>query len=422
MNAAQWAEGTTRIAYFDPFAGASGDMILGALLDAGLPLEVLTAALRSLPLPDWQIGVEPVYRGALGATLARVTSHEADPPHRSLAEVLEIIDAALLPGNAAEQARAIFTRLAECEARVHRTGIENVHFHEVGAADAILDICGAATALALLGIEASYCGPLPLGAGTVATAHGPLPLPAPATLELLARAGAPTVPHDGHTELLTPTGAAILTTIARFERPPMRLGAIGYGAGSRTRPEPNALRVLVGELTADPAGEGGTEESLVMLECNLDDMNPQLYGHLFELLFEHGALDVTCAPVLMKKGRPGQLLGVLCRPASWPTLTALLLSETTTLGVRRHAVQRHAAQRAMRQVQTEFGPIPVKLRIVDGRVTGATPEYEACRAVARGRGVALVTVVAAAQAEASPLVGTSVQEPVAAWSTPSNDR
>ena len=400
-----------RIAYVEPISGASGDMILGALLDAGLSLNALIAALRTLPLPDWELQAEPVQRGSIGCTLARVTSAEHDPPHRHLAEVLRIIDAGDLPGAAATHARDIFTRLAEAEAHVHRASVESVHFHEVGAADAILDICGAATGLALLGIGQVYCGALPLGSGAIESAHGIIPLPAPATLELLARAAAPTVPHPAAKELVTPTGAAILTTLARFERPPMTPQTVGYGAGGRTTPEPNCLRLTIGERAAtvvepERIGNDGVEESLTMLECNIDDMNPQWYAHLFERLLEAGALDVTCAAVLMKKGRPGQLLGVLCRPETAADLTALLLRETTTLGVRRHGVQRDAAKRAFATVETPYGPIAVKLRVVDGLVTGATPEYEDCHAAAHRHGASLASVSAAAQAGAYPLLGT----------------
>ena len=441
-----------RIAFFDPFSGASGDMILGAMLDAGLPLEALLAALRTLPLPDWTIQASVVRRGALSATLAHVVSSEQDPPHRHLADVLRIIDAATLPGDAASQARTIFTRLAEAEAHVHRESLESVHFHEVGAADAILDICGAVTGLKLLGIEQVYCGPLPTNSGRVETAHGTLPLPAPATLELLARAGAPTVPHPATKELLTPTGAAVLSTLATFARPAIRLRAIGYGAGSRTEPIPNVLRLMLGDALEHPAAGGratgpalaedsrtaatdeamfvrlregtgheeavpvtgravaddersGSDDSLMVLESNLDDMNPQWFGHLFELLLARGALDVTSSPVLMKKGRPGQLLSVLCHPEAVPALTALLLAETTTLGVRRYAVRRQAAGRAMVEVGTPYGPIPVKLRVVDGLVTGATPEYDACYAAAHALDVPLPLVSAAAQAGAQRFLG-----------------
>ncbi len=203
------------IAYIEPISGASGDMLLGALLDAGLTIEALSDALHTLPLPHWQLERQAVHRGAIGATHARVVSEERDPPTRHLADVLRIIDGGNLPGGAATQARAIFTRLAECEAHVHRTSVEDIHFHEVGAVDAIVDICGVTTGLALLDVDTVSCAPLPLnGGGWVESAHGRLPLPAPATLELLARAGAPTVAHPAQVELLTPTGAAILTVLA----------------------------------------------------------------------------------------------------------------------------------------------------------------------------------------------------------------
>lgn len=399
-----------RIAYFDPFSGSSGDMILGALVAAGLPLDALEVALRTLPLPAWTMRAEPVQRGAIAATRVHVESSEQDPPHRHLVGVLRIIEAGSLPGDAAGQARAIFTRLAEAEARVHGTTVDTIHFHEVGAADAILDICGAAAGLALLGIRDVYCGPLPLGDGYVQSAHGTLPLPAPATIELLARAGAPTVPHPARLELVTPTGAAILTTLARFERPAMRIDAVGYGAGGRTAPEPNALRLMLGRpLSVSHDGEAG-DETLMMLESNLDDMNPQWMGHLFELLLARGALDITCAPVLMKKGRPGQVVSVLCRPEAVGALTDLLLHETTTLGVRRYEVRRTVAARRMQYVDTAFGPLPVKVRILAGRITGVTPEYEACRLAARAHHVPLAVVMSAAQAAAHPLLGRAAAE------------
>lgn len=398
------------IAYVEPFSGASGDMLLGALLDAGAPLAALTGALCTLPLLDWRLEAEPVIRGALGATQARVMSEERDPPRRNLGEVLRIIDGGTLPGAAARQARAIFTRLAESEARVHRTSIEAVHFHEVGAADAIVDICGVTTGLALLGVEALYCGPLPLSqGGWVSSAHGPLPLPAPATMELLAGAGAPIVPHPAAVELLTPTGAAILTTLARFERPPMQIRACGYGAGSRHEPKPNLLRLTLGEPIPGLNPGDETVESLTLLACNLDDMNPQWYGHLFELLLERGALDVTAVPALMKKGRPGQVLSVLCRQTDEAPLTDLLLRETTTLGVRRHLVGRRAAARAITTVETAYGPVPVKLRLAGGRITQAMPEYEDCRRVAAAKGASLADVTLAAQAAAYALLHTAFE-------------
>ena len=224
---------------------------------------------------------------------------------------------------------------------------------------------------------------------------------------MLARVGAPTVPHSARSELVTPTGAAILGTLCRFERPPMRLRTVGYGAGSRTMPAPNVLRLLLGLPIGDQAGAAGAE-TLVMLECNIDDMNPQWYGYLFERLLEQGALDVTCTPVLMKKGRPGTVLSVLCRPETVGDLRPILFSETTTLGVREYPVLRHAAERAIHWVETSYGRIPVKVRSAAGRVTGATPEYEACRAAARAFNAPLPIVTAAAHAAAYALLGLAI--------------
>jgi uncharacterized protein (TIGR00299 family) protein len=348
-----------------------------------------------------------------------VQSAEQEPPQRHLADVLRIIDGGALPGEAAGRARAIFRRLAEAEATVHGTSVEAIHFHEVGAADAILDICGAATGLALLDVAGVFCGPLPLGSGHAQSAHGTLPLPAPATLALLAAARAPTVPHAAQLELVTPTGAAILSTLAHFEQPPLQLEAVGYGAGSRAVPEPNVLRVLLGRPPTSATGDAreeqtpavlGGEQTLAVLESNIDDMNPQWMGNLFDLLLARGALDVTCAPVLMKKGRPGQVVSVLCNPELVGALSDLLLRESTTLGVRRYEVRRVAAGRRVLRVETAFGPLPVKLRIVAGRVDGATPEYEACRLAARAHNAPLPMVMAAVQAAAHPLLGCAETE------------
>jgi uncharacterized protein (DUF111 family) len=220
------------------------------------------------------------------------------------------------------------------------------------------------------------------------------------------------VPHPAQVELVTPTGAAILTTLAQFERPSMRPHAVGYGAGSRTEPEPNALRLTLGTPTDVAASAGSSEETLALLACNLDDMNPQWFGHVFELLLARGALDVTCVPALMKKGRPGQVLQVLCREADTVALTNLLLRETTTLGVRRHSVQRRAAARSFRQVATPYGDVPVKLRLAGNRVTQATPEYDVCRELALAAGVSLAAVTLAAQSAAYPLIGTTLDAEV----------
>jgi uncharacterized protein (TIGR00299 family) protein len=398
----------TRLVFFDPIAGASGNMILGALLDAGLEKELLEHSLQKLLPGRWRLLAEDVRRGSLGATLVRVEVLEETPPHRHLPDILQIIEEAELPGGAAAQARAIFQRLAMSEARVHRMPIEDVHFHEVGAVDAIVDICAAAVSLDLLGVDRIYSGPLPMSSGTVSSAHGLLPLPAPATLNLLASAHAPTVPHNALVELVTPTGAAILTTLATFERPAMQIQAVGYGAGSRTVPEPNVLRVVLG---ATPGATPDLEErTLAVLECGIDDMNPQWYGHLFDRLLAEGALDVTTTAVLMKKGRPGQIVSVLCEPDHTDRLADVLLTETSTLGLRIHTVRRLAAARQTVPVETPFGPIAVKLRSGRGVITGATPEYEDCRHAALLHGVPLPVVENAARAAGASFVGRPADE------------
>ena len=389
------------VAYVDCPSGASGDMILGALLDAGLPLDELQEALRALPLAGYTITAERVRRGALAATQARVRTTGEQQPARHLSDVLAIVQAAGLPAPVRERATRVFNRLAEAEARVHGITPEQVHFHEVGAVDAIVDVVGACLGLHLLGVREVYASPLPLGRGRVRSAHGTLPLPAPAVLELLALAGAPTVPHAASVELVTPTGAAILTTLARFEQPPLRLSRIGYGAGTREEPAPNVLRLWLGQRDETAP----REERLLVLEANIDDMPAELFGHAMERLLEAGALDAWCTPLTMKKSRPGTLLSALCRPDERAALLDVVLRETSTFGVRVREITRYAAARELRRVETPFGPVSVKLKLLDGAPAGAAPEYEDCRRLAAERGVPLAQVYAAALAAATPLLG-----------------
>ena len=416
----------TTIAYLDCPSGVSGDMLLGALLDAGVTLDDLRALLGGLPLEGYTLEAAPVVRGALGATHARVVPTHEEHAHRRLSDVLAIIERGELPERVKRNAGAVFRRLAAAEGRVHRVGIDEVHFHEVGAVDAIVDVVGVCAGLYLLGVEELYCSPLPLGRGQATMAHGTLPLPAPAVLEMLAASGAPTVPHAATTELVTPTGAALVTTLARFAQPPLRLARAGYGAGTRTEPTPNLLRLWLGErienpdlpgapgrmqyaptpdrraaLTGSPGGEDVTVEQLLVLEANIDDMPGELFGHAMERLLAAGALDAWCAPLTMKKARPGALLGALCRPADRAALVGVFLRETSTFGVRERAVTRYAAAREARTVDTPYGSVRVKLKLLDGVVAGASPEYEDCRRLAAERGVPLPRVYAAAVAAAS---------------------
>lgn len=387
-----------RCGYFDCFGGVAGDMVLAALVDAGLPVDVLRDLVVRLKLPEVTVAAERVRRGALAATL--VTVHigpAARRGHRHLPDILGIIAGAGLSPPAADRAGRTFRRLAEAEAAVHGIPVEKVHFHEVGAADAIVDIVGACVGLETLGIDRLLCSPLPVGSGTVRCEHGVLPVPAPATLELLR--GVPLADCDAAGEMTTPTGAALMTTLAAEvgPLPAMRVDAIGYGAGTRDTPErPNVLRLIVGTLAA--AGQADTD-SVVVLEANLDDATGQTVAYAVARLLEAGALDAYSVPITMKKGRPGLLLTVLARPADAADLEAILFAETTTLGVRRYVCQRHCLAREHVTVTTAFGPIRVKIGRQRGRVVRAWPEYDDCAAAARAAGQSLWAVQEAALAE-----------------------
>ncbi|MCS6845275.1 MAG: nickel pincer cofactor biosynthesis protein LarC [Caldilineales bacterium] len=403
------------IAYLDLPSGLSGDMFLGCLVDAGWPLEALQATLSLLPLPtgSWSVRAETVHRGPLRATLVTVATAEAHH-HRGLAEIEALIETADLPPSVRAGAIGVFRRLAQAEARVHGVPVEQVHFHEVGALDAIVDIVGAMAGLHALGIEALYASAVPLGPGWVETAHGRLPLPAPATLELLAEVGAPTRPAPGPGELVTPTGAALLAQFARFGQPALRLQRIGYGAGQRDFPWPNVARLWLGEPADEPA-----PSPVVQIETNIDDMNPELYPAAVQRLLAAGALDAWLTPVQMKKGRPGVVLSVLAPADREADLAALILRETTTLGVRVHAVRRHEAGRELRTVETPYGRVRVKLKRLGEAVWGAAPEYEDCRQRAESHGVPVRLVYEAAQAAAHALCDHGLAEraggPAPSW-------
>jgi uncharacterized protein (TIGR00299 family) protein len=379
-----------RAIYFDCFAGASGDMLLGVLLDLGLPLGDLQDGLAALGLTGFTLRAERVRRGPIAATRALVEAAEG-PPDRNLATITALLRASALPPFVVARATSVFERLARAEAHVHGRPIEEIHFHEVGALDAIVDITGAVLGLHLLGIEAVYCSPLPAGAGTVRSSHGPLPVPAPATVQLIAERGAPLdpTPTGVRHEMVTPTGAAILTELAEFRQPPMRLSAVGYGAGGRDLPDfPNVLRAWLGDTDA-----GYPARALTLLETNLDDMNPEILPHVLERLLTSGARDTWLTPIQMKKGRPAVLLSVLSDPEREATLIDLLLTETTTLGVRSRTVARHEAPRASLPVDTPLGPANVKVRRdPTGRVTGLSPEHDDCRRLAAATGRPLTEV------------------------------
>jgi uncharacterized protein (TIGR00299 family) protein len=375
-----------KIAYADCFSGISGDMFLAALLDAGLPLETLQEGIAGLDLPKGvELRLAETHKGPLRAASLEVAVPRSRQ-ERGLADVLAIVSGSRLPERVKETAARVFTLLAEAEARVHGQPAEEVHFHEVGALDSIVDVVGAAIGLDALGIERLYASPLPYGSGTVESRHGPLPLPAPATLELLRQARVPLTPSPAQEELVTPTGAAILAALAVFERPDLTIDSIGLGAGKRDLPWPNVMRLLVGQTPADEAGE------MVQLETNIDDMNPQFYGHVMDGLFAAGARDVFLTPIQMKKNRPGTLLGVIALRRDEAALAELILRETTTLGVRVQPIRRHEAAREIRQVETVYGTLGVKMKVLGGEVIQSVPEYDDCVRLANERGVSLAEV------------------------------
>jgi len=384
-----------KLAYFDCFSGISGDMVLGALVDAGCPLERLRAELGGLGLGGWEISAEKVWKYGMAATYVRVRTDE-EQRHRSLSAILELLEKSALARPVKTKAAAIFRRLGEAEAKVHDVPVEKVHFHEVGAMDAIVDITGAAIGFEVLGIGRFACSPLNMGGGTIRVAHGILPVPAPATAELLR--GKPTYSSGVERELVTPTGAAIVATLCEEfgSLPRMSVTAIGYGAGTADLPgQPNVVRLMAGETAERGAVVGNAEEAMV-IEANLDDMNPQIYGYFLEKALAAGALDVFTTAVQMKKNRPGALLTMLCRPEHCDALVKLVFAETTTFGVRAHRVERRVLPREWVTVATEFGDVRVKVARANGRILRATPEYEDCRKLATERDVPLQRVMAEA--------------------------
>ncbi len=383
-------------------------MILGALVSAGVDARELVARLALLDVAGYEVTFETVDRSGISATKAKVlTAHEHK--HRHLSDILKIIGDSRLDEAVKTRASQIFTRLAEAEARVHNVALEKIHFHEVGALDAIVDVIGACIAFELLGIERFVSSPLHVGSGTVEMAHGRFPVPPPAVTELLR--GVPIYSTEIKGELLTPTGAAIISTVCETYGvlPSMRVENTGYGAGTREYEKfPNVLRVMVGEshsetgvkreeLNVEAHAEtqneiGQSREKLLMIETNLDDASPQVVGYLMEQAFERGALDCYLTPVQMKKNRPGVLISILCHPREREKMFALLFTETPTLGARVFEVERRSLPRKIVSVETEFGALDVKTAIMDGRVVNAKPEYEQCRAIAAAKHVPLRVV------------------------------
>jgi uncharacterized protein (TIGR00299 family) protein len=450
-----------RIAYLECFSGISGDMFLGALVDAGVPARLLEETVAALGVGA-KLEISRVVRSGISATkvdvwvggekdmpreeywakqdVARALSpakadhdhkhghghshehshhenteqsrakapapheHEHAHPHRGLTEIRQIISAAAISESAKETAIRAFESLGAAEAKIHSMPLESIHFHEVGAADAIVDIVCAAVGIEALGVDEIVCSRLNVGGGTVKCAHGTFPVPAPATVELLK--GVPVYSSGIQAELVTPTGAAIARTLAtRFSAfPEVKIEKSGYGAGSRDFPgHPNVLRVVIGEVL--PVLAGKTKfETLSVLEANLDDLNPQVFGYVMDRLLEEGALDVFGMPVQMKKNRPGTLLTVLCKPEDAEKLAQLIFSETTTLGVRRREESRQTLARRWESVRIEWGEVRIKIASMNGTITNYAPEYEDCRRIAAEHHVPLKTVM---QEAARAYIGAS---------------
>lgn len=371
-------------------------MILGALMDAGLAPEQLRQEIAKLHLTHYDLSVKRVMRNGIGGTQAVVSVDESHHSrhHRHLSHILEIIEKSDLDAAVKQKSREIFTRLADAEAKVHRTDIENIHFHEVGAMDAIIDVAGSVAGMSLLGIEKIYCSPLHVGTGTVTCAHGVLPVPAPATMELIK--GKPAYAAEVKGELLTPTGAAILTTLSSGfgPMPAMTAENIGYGAGSSEREIPNLLRVIIGDAS-ETTGEHETDQTAV-IETGIDDMNPQIYEYVMQQLPEMGALDVFLTPIQMKKNRPATLLTVICPPEDVEKISHFLMRETTTIGLRWRIDRRIKARRRLKKIQTEYGTVSIKTAEIGEEVVNIMPEYEDCKRIASEKKIPLKQVMEAA--------------------------
>jgi hypothetical protein len=392
-----------KVAYFDCPSGAAGDMIMASLVDAGVPLEALRAELGKLPLEGWTLTAREVRKGAFRATKVDVEiDQQAHRHHRSLGDILDILERSSLEVSVKTRAARIFTRLAEAEARVHGTDRESVHFHDVGAVDAIVDVTGGIIALDLAGVQAVHISALPIGGGLVGGPHGRIPVPGPGTAELLR--GFPVVDTGVRAELVTPTGAAILTTLAASagRMPSLTVEAVGYGAGTMDLPDtPNILRCFLGATTTAAAGD----ETVLQVETTIDDMSPQLYEPLIDRLFGAGALDVFLQPVIMKRGRPGIVVTALCAPDRVSDLSQALFEESTTIGVRWSEWRRARLDREMIVLTTAYGAIPFKVSRLGGRIMTVTPEFADVARIAREKSLPAREVLEQARVDGRRLLG-----------------
>ena len=385
-----------RIAYFDCFSGASGDMILGSLIDAGLDPKGLRETLEKLRIPTVRLKVKRVLKGGLAATRVIVEGRGEERHHRSLQEILRIVKRSGLEAEIKEKSREVFERIASVEAKIHQVAMEEVHFHELGGLDSIVDIVGAVWGIRQMGIEKIYVSRVNVGGGFVKCEHGVLPVPAPATLSLMK--GKPIYSSGAERELLTPTGAALLTTMgSEFgSMPVINVERIGYGAGRDDLPHPNLLRLIIG--ASAPAS---AKERVIVVETNIDDMNPQIYDYVMEKLLAMEVLEVFITPILMKKNRPGHLLTVICSSEKLPTVTKFLLRETTTLGLRWHEEERAKAEREIVPLKTKYGKIRFKVARWEGKVINLSPEYEDCKKLATEKGIPLKEIFEEARKEAT---------------------
>jgi hypothetical protein len=402
-----------RQAYLDCFSGISGDMFVGALVDLGLSLEQLFAELKKIPLGFYEFKHRRAVRGHLVGTRIEILV-PAKQPRRKLEDIAELIVRSALSASVKQRVLDVFNRLAEAEGKLHNLPPTEVHFHETGAVDSIIDIVGTCVGLELLDIAQLTCSPVNVGSGSVQAAHGSLPVPAPAALELLK--DVPIYSSGIEGELVTPTGAALITTLATGfgPIPAMKVERIGYGAGAREIPgQPNLARLLLGHsaepVTAQPGVPG--DEVVSVIEANVDDMSPQLYGFFVDQALAAGALDVTCTPIQMKKNRPGILVSVLCAPETSDAVAQMLFEQTTTIGVRIYEARRKVLERELLSVETPYGTVKVKVAKRAGKVLNVAPEYEDCQRLATEKGVPLKQVMMAAQAAYLQVSGAGCQGP-----------
>ncbi len=394
-----------KIAYFDCFSGISGDMIIGALLDSGLDAKFLVVELRKLGIHGYKVRIKKANKSGINATKFEVTigrKHKFEEPkannarncgsvphnERNLDEIYRIVEKSKLDKDTKKSIKNIFYKIAAAESKIHKKPIGKIHFHEIGAIDTIVDVAGAVIGFKKMGVEKIYCSKLNVGTGFVQFSHGRWPVPAPATAEILKNA--PVYHNDTEAELVTPTGAAIITTLASGfgEMPLMRTEKIGYGAGIKDLEHPNVLRIFLGQA------ENKAQQTINVIETNIDNMNPEIYPYVIDRLLENGAMDAYLTNIIMKKGRPAIKLTVLCEINNTEKISEIIFSETTTLGVRIYSAQRKILERGIKELKTKYGRIRLKISKLDGKIKNATPEYEDCVRLAKNKKIPLKKIYA----------------------------